>query len=182
MFCLGGSPEEVQADINNRLDGMDDSSIQNVLIQHLCSLACDSYPADVSKELLKRQNFKDKVQLCITKLQGKIPFNSQYLIDFVKSVYARIELVRHHKCNPPSLKANVILIRALPPIAPNFPVTASYKLLISINNAPDDLQCPAIINKHLEPHVLEHFFKTNLCESYLINNEHAFMKFGLPSP
>ncbi|KOB77238.1 Uncharacterized protein OBRU01_04580 [Operophtera brumata] len=182
VFCLGGSPEEIQGDIKSKLDGKDESNIQNELIQHFSSLASDSCPVDLSEELLKQQIFEDKVRLCIQKLQGQIPFNSQYLTDLLKSAYARIGFVRDYKFNHPHLKANVILIRALPDMASNFPVSASYKLLVSMNYAPDDIECPAIINRHLKPHVIEHFYDTNLCESYLMNNEDAFMKFGLLDP
>lgn len=180
VFCLGGSPEELRTDMENRLEEMPDCELQNELIQHISSLATSSSLQSLKTDLLKLQNFDEKVQLCIKKLQGQIPFSSQYLSDFIKSAYARIGFARHYKYDLPLLKANLILIRTLLPITSNFPVTTSYELPVSIAYALDNLECSAIINKLLEPHVLEDFKNRNLCESYLISNEDEFIKWGFP--
>lgn len=181
VFCLGGSPDDLRADIVNRLNGMPEWKLQNELIQHFFGLASVSSPESLASDLLKLENFNDKIKTCIEKLQGQIPYNGKYLSDVIKSAYARIGFVRNYNCDLPLLKGNVVLIRALPSMASNFQVTASYELPVSITYALDDLECPAIINKHLEPHVVQDFYNRNLCESYLMNNEDAFMEFCLSS-
>ncbi|XP_063541568.1 fatty acid synthase-like [Cydia strobilella] len=184
VYCLGGTPEDIQTALEINLKGMSDHKLQDTVLQHLTSLMTGHRIPELTDQLQEAKNWQSKVELCVKTCRGQAPYTSQFIRTYLKAAYNRIELTRNHRVRPHTLRSKIVILRANLRYPFNQQSMARFskqpisvhEIQSSISLAPKNLQCSTIINKYLDPAALEAFENRNHCDSYTINN-HLNMKF-----
>ncbi|XP_045517124.1 fatty acid synthase-like [Pieris brassicae] len=170
VFCLGGAPKDVLAEVNYILNQFkSEEELQNELIQHMLRMNLGN---DSSNVQLKG-TWEEKVSSYIKYLKGKVTSSLQYSREYVLCAYGRINQIRQCKVQVTPLKSQVIFLKSRVSVEScdsyqNYseqPVIV-YNLNTSLANVTKDLQCTAIVNRHLEEKILKAFNKANLCFTY----------------
>ncbi|CAF4885214.1 unnamed protein product [Pieris macdunnoughi] len=170
VFCLGGGPKHVLAEVNHILNQYkSEEELQNELIQHMLrmNLGNDSFNIEL------KGTWEEKVSSYIKYLTGKVSSSLQYSRDYVLCAYGRIKQIRQCKVQVTPLKSQVIFLKSRVSVEfcdsfQNYseqPVIV-YELNTSLANVTKDLQCTAIVNRHLDEEILQAFNRTNLCFTY----------------
>ncbi|XP_052739229.1 fatty acid synthase-like [Bicyclus anynana] len=186
VFCIGGAPGEVQAKFEETFAEFEtEESMQIAVARHMFTLLIDDDDLkDLEHELKNKSTWKEKVSLCVQKLQGRFNHSIQYSQEFIEAAYGRIVQTRRYNSEPRSLHSLLISIRPWSPSSS--PITShslqnhsqqqviEYELEAPLAYAARDLQCAAIVNRHLDRELLEEFDKRNLCETYITDAD-SFM-------
>ncbi|XP_045486955.1 fatty acid synthase [Pieris rapae] len=170
VFCLGGAPKDVLAEVNHILNQYkSEEELQNELIHHMLrmNLGNDTHKIELNG------TWEEKVSSYIKYLTGKVSLSLQYSRDYVSCAYGRIKQIRRCKVQVTTLKSQVIFLKSRLSVESydsfqeysEQPVIV-YELNTPLANVTKDLQCTAIVNRHLEQEILQAFNKTNLCFTY----------------
>ncbi|CAF4885198.1 unnamed protein product [Pieris macdunnoughi] len=170
VFCLGGTPEDIVSEINHVLGQYkSQEDLQDDLIRHMLRMNL----SDTTVQIEFKGTWEEKVSSYVHNLIGKVPLSSQYNRDYIKCAYTRIKQIQNYKVQATPLKSQVIFLKAKLAVESSDslqkysekPVIV-YDLETSLANVARDLRCTAIVNRHLEPKVLQDFNEANLCFTY----------------
>lgn len=181
MFCLGGTPNEIRANLEHKLYGMTEETLQVSLLQYLHYLILREKTPELDIKLREFEKYSDKVKFCVGSLYGRVPYSTQYIEILMDVVHSRIQLMRHCHTEYNVLKAKIIILRAkLPKILVDEFWKLSHQDIVvhdleaTLDHAPDDIRCSSLINKYLGEKILNKFKKTNRCESYITNIQSSY--------
>lgn len=182
MYCLDSSPDALRIQLNSHLGELTDSELQNVVLEHLFQLMTGSVSEELSQYLEQIDGWKTKVDACLYTMRKQGNYSKQYKWSILESAYRRIMFARNYE---PDFKLNseLVLIKGLPhPRAASLP--EDYNLSKYTNkpvkvfniesdhvSAPYDCKVSNIVNKMLDPTLLEDFKKRNLCDTYVIKSK-----------
>ncbi|XP_022124139.2 fatty acid synthase [Pieris rapae] len=175
VFCLGGTPEEMISEVNlvlNQYKSQED--LQDDLIRHMLRMNL----SDKTVQIDLKGTWEEKVSSYVHNLIGKVPLSSQYNQDYIKCAYTRMKQIQKYKVQLTPLKSQVIFLKAKLAVQSSDslqkysekPVLV-YNLETSLANVYRDLRCTAIVNRHLEPKVLQDFDESNLCITYSLKSK-----------
>ena len=182
VFCIGGAPSDVQAVIEEKLkDFKTEEELQNAVLRHMFSLVCSHVTEDLNSVLQKNMSWEEKVSLSVHLMSGQIMHSNQYAKELVNAAYGRIVQARRYNEEPRQLRSQLISLKPSSGHAQSNESNASslqkhslqkvkeYQLDSPFAFAAQNLQCSAIINRHLDDDILEAFNNKNLCETYILN-------------
>lgn len=181
VYCLDSSPDALRIQLKSHLGELTDSELQNVVLEHLSQLMTGSVSEELTQNLEQINEWKGKVDACLYTMRKLENYSKQYKRSILESAYRRILLARNYE---PDFKLNseLVLIKGLPhPMADSLP--EDYNLSKYTNkpvkvfniesdhaSAPYDCKVSNIVNKMLDPTLLEEFKTKNLCETYFIRS------------
>ncbi|XP_049870283.1 fatty acid synthase-like [Pectinophora gossypiella] len=179
VYCLGGTPEELEATINEKLGDFDtDEAFQNALVRHMSELMAEGVSAELDVALKGASNWQEKLNACVNTLLGRVSHSKQYTRLIIESAFARVEQMRRGKVQARKLQSRIVVLRA----ASNSLISSTeeiqrysqkpivvYNLPNSLAHFAKDPRCAAIINRHFDEEVLQTFENRNLCDTYLLN-------------
>lgn len=176
MYCLGGTPKEIQAGFNSKLKNIkDDETLQEFVGRHMVKLMSGDNTNSLDELLKKATTWRERVTYCVRDLTGRVTYSTQYTKELIEAAYSRIVQVKNYSSKPQKLRSLLILMRANID-APEDSLQEysqqpiiKYKLKAPLSCAAKDMRCAAIINRHLEEDLLKAFEHRNLCETYLLN-------------
>lgn len=132
------------------------------------------------QKLEQTDSWQGKVELCINGLKGIVHYSHQYIRCVVEGAYRRIMLAKEYEPDF-KLQSELVLIKGTP--HPKMvglendyglskytmkPVQV-YDIEAEHSSAPYDCRVTNIVNRVLEPKLLEEFKTKNLCWSYVTN-------------
>ncbi|XP_026314570.1 fatty acid synthase-like [Hyposmocoma kahamanoa] len=181
VFCVGGAPEEFQATLKHELrEYQSDEELQNAVIRHMFVLMKGDDDG-LDEELKKVSTWKERIDVCVRLLLGRVPHSAQYAKTLILSAYTRIKLALQYKPQPRQLNSRVILLHSPSMILEDprdTPATllqqyskqpvVVHELQEPLAHAALDLRIPAIINTYFDENIKEAYEKANLCEKYRI--------------
>uniref|UniRef100_A0A2A4K5B4 Ketosynthase family 3 (KS3) domain-containing protein n=1 Tax=Heliothis virescens TaxID=7102 RepID=A0A2A4K5B4_HELVI len=180
VYCLGGTAYDIQADLEYKLRGMTEQSLQVALLQHVQYLLLGASTPELQHRLRELPQFSDKVRQCVRELRGRVSHTSQFVDTLMRAAYARLQLLRHCRTHFTVLDAKVIILRAkLHNPSPVEGLKLSHqdiivhKLESTLAHAPRDLRCSSLINKYLGSDILTKFCKRNRCLKAPINLDYV---------
>nr|XP_049700707.1 fatty acid synthase [Helicoverpa armigera] len=178
VYCLDSSPDVLKIQLGSHLGELTDSELQNVVLKHLYFLMAGSVSDELNQYLDQAQDWGTKVQASMHVLRGCGNFSNQYKWSILESAYRRITFARNYE---PNLKLNseIVLIKGLSDIEESLPedynLSRYSKKPVKVFHiesdhvtAPYDSRVSNIVNKMLDPKLLEEIKKKNLCETYTI--------------
>lgn len=177
VYCLDSSPAALRAQLDAILGSPTDAQLQNAIIKHMYKLMSGRHSTDLEQELETKDNWTDKVELCINKLRGLAKYSNQYKRCLLNSAYNRIVLAREYEPDF-ELESELVLIKGIPhkdmaELADDFGLSKYTKKPVKVfdiesdhASAPQDCRLPNIVNKFLEPQLIEEFKTRNLCWTY----------------
>ncbi|XP_045454233.1 fatty acid synthase-like [Melitaea cinxia] len=179
VFCLGGTPKEIQEHFAEILkDYKTDDELQNAVIRHMYTLLTNNENTEKLDSVLSNQlSWNEKVSACVNLASGQVVHSNQYTEELIKAAYGRILQVRRYNYEPRQLRSQVIFIR---PRSSKICKTSNlqqyslkpviqYEVQAPFAFAAEDLSCSNIVNRHLDPAILAAFEKKNLCETYVLD-------------
>ncbi|XP_063368614.1 fatty acid synthase-like [Cydia amplana] len=185
VFCLGGGPEDFLAALEEQIDATcagegSEQVLQDAVARHMCALM-GSASTQLETELRNASTWREKVDVSVSVLRGRVTYSAQYARALIEAAYARVTLARNAKARvqatPRALQSRVVLLRS-PTAASASPhplqrythlPLAIHDLRAPLAHATDDLRVAAIVNQYLDDEVLQEFENKNLCETYLLN-------------
>ncbi|XP_028028986.1 fatty acid synthase-like [Bombyx mandarina] len=178
VYCLDSSPDAMRAQLDAYIGNLKDSELQDRIVEHMYKLMAGTDSEELKEELRKTEDWPDKVEACINRLKGVVHYSHQYKRSILQGAYRRILLAREYEPNF-QLESELVLMKGIPHPSMGY-LTNDYNLfkyskrpvqVFKLESdhalAPQDCRASNIINKLLDPAVLEEFNKSNLCESYL---------------
>ncbi|XP_038216586.1 fatty acid synthase-like [Zerene cesonia] len=180
VYCIGGAPKEIQMQFTSKLQQFqDETSLQEAVGRHMVEVMLGQCSASLEKSFEKAQTWKEKVDICVRDLRGRVNHSAQYARELIETAYSRIVQVRNYSSKPQKLRSLLILMKpddwstkfsdksslrdySLQPIV-------EYQLKAPLAYATQDLRCAGIINRHLDEEILKAFEHKNTCETYLLN-------------
>lgn len=181
VFCVGGTPEEIQATLIDQMSEYEtEESLQDAVARYMFGLMTGT-TENIDQSTINISSWNEKIEAYVRTLLGRVPHSAQYARGWIEVAYARISQLRSHKIQPRRLLSKIVLLRASSisndtrsneartiQQYSNHPVV-EYQLRAPLAFATYDLRCGAIINRHLDKEILQAYNESNLCESYLIN-------------
>ncbi|KOB76788.1 Uncharacterized protein OBRU01_05233 [Operophtera brumata] len=187
VYCLDSSPEALRAQLDAYLGHLTDAQLQNELVEHMYRLMNGQDSNELIQQLGKTDSWEEKIELCVNKLRGKVNYSHQYKSCIIQGAYRRIMLAREYEPDF-KLESEIVLMRGVPhpkmkkqaddyglskysmkPVHV-FEIEADHRL------APHDSRVSNIVNRFLEPKLLEAYKKQNLCFSYLDDTSKALSR------
>lgn len=183
VFCVGGTPEEIQAALMDQIRGYEtEEALQDAVARYMYGLMTDNTEG-LDQALVNVTSWHDKIEAYVRTLLGRVPHSAHYARSWIEAAYTRISQLRSYKTQPRQLRSKLILLRASSlstDLSSNEATTISmqryskqplvvYQLRAPLAQATYDLRCGAIINRHLNDEIQQAYNESNLCESYLIN-------------
>ncbi|CAH0713903.1 unnamed protein product, partial [Brenthis ino] len=182
VFCIGGSPNEVQTVIEEKLERYNtEEELQNAVMRHMFSLITKENTLDLDKALQESLTWVEKISLTARILYGQVRHSNEYTKEVINAAYSRIVQARCYNAKPRQLQSLLISIR---PSSKrdrqlnnnlhslqnhSLRKVVEYQLESPFAYAAYDLHCSAIVNHHLDEDILKAFDKRNLCKSYITN-------------
>ncbi|XP_063540957.1 fatty acid synthase-like isoform X1 [Cydia strobilella] len=185
VFCLGGGPEDflaaLEEQINTACAGEDSEQVlQNAVARHMCALM-GSASTQLETALRNASTWREKVDVSVSVLRGRVTYSAQYAQALIEAAYARVTQARNARARvqatPRALQSRVVLLRSPTAVSASpHPLQRYTRLPLAIHDlsaplahATDDLRVAAIVNQYLDDEVLQEFENRNLCTSYLLN-------------
>ncbi|PZC84556.1 hypothetical protein B5X24_HaOG204586 [Helicoverpa armigera] len=182
VYCLDSSPDVLKIQLGSHLGELTDSELQNVVLKHLYFLMAGSVSDELYQYLDQAQDWETKVQASMHVLRGCGNFSNQYKWSILESAYRRITFARNYE---PNLKLNseIVLIKGLSDIIEeslpeDYNLSRYTKKPVKVFHiesdhvtAPYDSRVSNIVNKMLDPKLLDEIKKKNLCQTYTIKSK-----------
>lgn len=178
VYCLDSSPDALRAQLDAYIGNLTDSQLQNAIVEHMYKLMSGRHSAELKQELETKDNWNDKVELCVNKLRGLVNYSHQYKRCLLNSAYRRIILAREYVPDY-KLESELVLIKGIPhpnmaKLADDFDLSKYTRKPVKVFNiesdhasAHQDCRVSNIVNRLLEPKLLEEFKNKNLLWTYL---------------
>nr|XP_032526695.1 fatty acid synthase-like [Danaus plexippus plexippus] len=176
VFCIGGTPDEIQARFKKELSLYNtEEALQSEVIRHMFSLMNSDNTDELEMELKNKLTWEEKLTASLQKLLGRVPHSIQYAKEVIEAAYTRINQVRSYVPNLKKLKSIIVFMRPRESLNngqgkeySQNPVV-EYVLEAPLAYAVQDLRCAAYVNRHLDEDILSAFEKRNLLETYILN-------------
>ncbi|XP_063628534.1 fatty acid synthase-like [Cydia splendana] len=185
VFCLGGGPEDfltaLEEQINTACAGEDSEQVlQDTVARHMCALM-GSASTQLATALRNASTWREKVDVSVSVLRGRVTYSAQYARALIEAAYARVTQARNARARiqatPRALQSRVVLLRSPTAVSASpHPLQRYTRLPLAIHDlraplahATDDLRVAAIVNQYLDDEVLQEFENKNICETYLLN-------------
>ncbi|KAI5632208.1 acyl transferase domain-containing protein [Phthorimaea operculella] len=179
IYCVGGTPEDICSTLGTQFGNTDPAQLQNDLIHHAYTLITKTTSDVLNAKLQDTEDWEVKVEVFMDMINGQCSFSKQYLRCYINAIYNRILLARDYVWDQRLLKSKVVVLKAKLPVSSTdssttLPYTV-HELHTTLPHALDDLKCSAIVNKYLDPNILEEFDKGNHCETVLVHESEEFV-------
>ncbi|KAJ0172970.1 hypothetical protein K1T71_011146 [Dendrolimus kikuchii] len=189
VFCVGCLPDEFKSIIEEQLsEYKTEEQLQDAVLRHMCGLMTKGNSSFVEEILKNMSSWGEKVEACVRALLGQVSHSAQYARALIEAAYARILRAGEYEWRLKPLRSRLVLLRAGIPTNPGtvfaplstytLQTPLQYQLSAPLSLALNDLRCASIINRHLDPTIIEEFKNKNLCETYLLNSD-TFMNCGI---
>ncbi|KAJ2942971.1 hypothetical protein O0L34_g15161 [Tuta absoluta] len=180
IYCVGGTPEDICSTLGSQFGNIDPGQLQNDLIHHAYTLITKTTSDVLNAKTKDAKDWEEKVEVFMEMINAQCSFSKQYLRCFINAIYNRIILARDYVWDQRLLKSNIVVLKAKLPASSVDSSTAYYpyavhELHTTLPHALDDLRCSAIVNKYLDPNILEEFNKGNHCETVLVHESEEFV-------
>lgn len=140
---------------------------------------------ELKKELRGLHDWVEKKEAFVQKLRGLAHYSHQYKRSLLQSAYGRIMMAKEYEPKI-KLESKIVLIKGIPhPKARKLP--EDYNLSKFSNQAvkifnieadhalvPNDSRVTNLVNRLLDPQILEEFKNKNLCEIYFADPSKQF--------
>lgn len=179
MYCLDSSPDALRVQLDAYIgSNLSDSELQNRIIEHMYQLMTGQESKELKEEIRKLDHWHEKIEACVISLQHVVNYSHEYKKTLIQSAYRRILLSREYQPDF-KLESELVLMKGIPhPRAKELPhdynLSKYSKHPIKVFDlktdhalAAQDCRVTNIINRFLEPKVLEEFNQKNRCETYL---------------
>ncbi|KAG6451289.1 fatty acid synthase [Manduca sexta] len=177
VYCLDSSPDALRVQINVYLGNITQAQLQNTVIEHAYYLITGFESIELKHDLDNAITWSEKVECCLAKLKGLVNYSNEYKKVILESMYQRFRLAQEYKPKI-KLRSELVLIRGvqnLEQLSDDYGLGVYSEKKVSVHNlgieyklVPRDCRVPNIINRLLEPSLLEIFRKKNLCDTYVI--------------
>ncbi|XP_075977388.1 fatty acid synthase-like [Anticarsia gemmatalis] len=176
VYCLDSSPDAVRVHLDTYLGELTDVELQNIIIKDFFQLISGQKSEPLNEELQILESWSEKVQICLKKLKSLVTYSHEYQRAVLEAIYKRITLSRNYEPKF-RLKSEVVLMKAIDSskvdLADDYnlskyttqPVRV-FDLECDHSSAPYNCRIPNIVNKMLEPELLEKYRQMDLWESY----------------
>lgn len=185
VFCIGFLPDEFKFFLEEELgEYKTQDQLQDAVLRHMFGLMTKEKSDILERIVGSALSWDEKLEACVRALLGHVPHSSQYARSLIEAAYARLLQAREYSGLLKPLRSRLVVLRAASSNIPPSSFTYSLQPLIKhqlkspLAQAFCDLRCASIINKYLDPVLLEEFDKKNLCDTYLLNRD-AFMSTGV---
>ncbi|XP_049878856.1 fatty acid synthase-like [Pectinophora gossypiella] len=179
VFCLGGTPEEFLAILDEELSDIpNDEALQDAVIHHMYTLMTGSEEG-LDKALENSSTWHEKVESCVRMLLGRVAHSAQYARSLLQAAYARLKQGQTYKLQPRELKSKLVLLHAANSHTDVSPAkllqrysqhsVTVHELCEPLAHCTRDLRCSAIINSSIDPELIKSFNERNICDTYLMN-------------
>ncbi|KOB76790.1 Uncharacterized protein OBRU01_05238 [Operophtera brumata] len=178
VYCLDSSPDALRAQLDAYVGHLSDAQLQNNLVEHMYKLMNGQDSAGLMLKLEQINSWEEKIELCVNKLRGIVNFSHQYKRCILQGAYTRIMLAKEYQPNF-KLQSDLVLIRCIPHpkiknLADDYGLSKYTTKLVQVFNieadhtsALYDCRVTSIVNRLLDPKLLEAFKNKNLCFSYV---------------
>ncbi|KOB68669.1 Uncharacterized protein OBRU01_18095 [Operophtera brumata] len=177
VFCLDSSPDALKIQLNAYLGPMTDQELQNSLIEHIYNLLTGQTSTELTTKLEGVVDWSEKINLCIDIVKNSVTYTHEFLRSLVHVSYRRVVMAKEYEPRM-KLESELVLMKGIPhPKAKKLsddyglskystkPIKV-FDLKADHVNALQDCRISNIVNKMLEPGLLEEFKKKNLCKYY----------------
>lgn len=179
IYCLDSSPDALKSQLVAYLGNVPDEQLQNMILEHMYYLMTGQKSIDL-KEVLQihlNENWSMKVDICMRHLRGMVAYSFDFQNYVLESAYNRIKLAKTYECNL-KLNSELILIKGIhhpkmKGLSEDYNLSKYTKSPVRIfpiesdhASAPYNSRVSNIINKRLDPSVLQEFKQENICEFY----------------
>ncbi|XP_059054106.1 fatty acid synthase-like [Achroia grisella] len=177
IYLLGGTPDDIRDSIKMQLASLGDKW-EDALALHMYYLLTGTTSSHLEQQLEKTETWEQTKTIWLKELRQKVTLSTQYMLNQIDTAHSRIKLLFQYKTKTTTaLRSKIVILKAN---MPNLLRTENFERLseqeVSINNldatltyATEDLRCSTIINKYLEPDVIEVFDNNNQCETALLS-------------
>lgn len=184
IFCVDGSPSFMRAALGAHLgtlgEGGARDAVQDRLAAHMYSLMRGGEAPTLARSLAALPTWEDKVDACVNKLRGVANLSNQYKRCILQGAYNRIVLAERYE---PSfrLRSELVLIKGAPhPGTARLPhdyglsrysalPVRVFQVHADHASVPYDCRVTSIVNRLLDPSLIEAFNNKNVCETYVAN-------------
>lgn len=141
-------------------------------------LMSGQHSAELEQELKEIDNWNDKVELCVNKIRGLVNYSHQYKRCLLNNAYRRIILARDYQPDF-KLESELVLMKAIPhsnmaQLPDDYHLSKYTKKPVKVfdidsdhASAYQDCRVSNIVNRLLDPKLLDEFKNKNLCWTYL---------------
>lgn len=125
--------------------------------------------------------WKERIDVCVRLLLGRVPHSAQYARTLILSAYTRIKLALQYQPQPRQLNSKVILLHSPSMVLEDNSDTPAtllqqyskqpvvvHELQERLAHAVLDPRIPALINTYFDENIQTAYEKANLCEDYRI--------------
>lgn len=184
VYCLDSAPGVFRKQFATIAGNTTEEELQNAVAEQIYKLMAHEDSELLKIDLRQVHTWKDKVDVTMNHVSGRIPYSMQYARLQLESAYGRICAANNYdptRLFSRPLKSQLVLIkgRSLKGLdyLPEDYGLSKYSLLKPIiyqldsdhRSIPLNLHCSNIVNRHLGEEIHEQFAHRNLCDTYLDN-------------
>ncbi|KAJ2951593.1 hypothetical protein O0L34_g13747 [Tuta absoluta] len=180
VYCLDSSPDALRVQLDAYLGHQSESQLQNSIIAHLFKVMTGETNEQLTQELKEISEWSKKIDLCLHYLYNRVSYTFEYCKDILEAAYKRMNLALNYKPNF-RLESDIVLLKGIPhPKAETLPYDYNlskyskkpvkvFEINSDVASATEDRKVSNIVNRLLDPSLLEEFKKRNLCETYIVD-------------
>ncbi|KAJ8711413.1 hypothetical protein PYW07_008655 [Mythimna separata] len=176
VFCVGGSPDDLQEILQEQLRAYKtEALLQDSIICHMSKLLVGEDIPNLDDVLRDCTTCSEKVDACMRVLLGRLQYSAQYARGLIEAALASIKRSRDYVAPALKLRSQLVLLRAASanvtapaPVLQRYsqrPV-AVHQLRTPLSFICNDMECQAIINRNLDTEIKSEFEMKNLCIAY----------------
>ncbi|CAH0625662.1 unnamed protein product [Chrysodeixis includens] len=179
VYCLDSSPDALKIQLKSHLGDLTKPELENVVLNHLYETMSGQKSEELQKYLSQENDWLSKVNACMFKLKGLAANSHQYNLSILTSALNRILLAKNYQPEF-KLESEIVLIKGVPhptseDLGEDYSLSKYSKQPVKVFNitsdhvsAPYDTRISNIVNKLLDPSLIEEFRKKNLCNTYAL--------------
>ncbi|KAJ8713074.1 hypothetical protein PYW08_008378 [Mythimna loreyi] len=180
VFCVGGSPDDLQETLEDQLRAYKtEEHLQDAITRHMSKLLIGENIPNFDDVLKDATTWSQKVDACVRALLGRLPYSVQYARGLIEAAMASIKRSRSYVAPALVLRSQLVLLRtssanvtAPGPELQKYsqrPV-AVHQLRTPLSFICYDMECQAIINRNLDTQIKSEFEMKNLCCAYNLSS------------
>ncbi|KAI5631688.1 acyl transferase domain-containing protein [Phthorimaea operculella] len=180
VYCLDSSPDALRIQLDAYLGNLTENQLQNAIITHLFKTMTGESNEQLAKDLEETNEWSKKIDLCLQYLYNRVSYTFEYCKDLIEAAYKKMKLAISYKPDF-KLESEIVLLKGIPhPKADSLPFDYNlskystkpvkvYEINSDVSSATEDLKVSNIVNRLLDPSLLDEFKKRNLCETYIVD-------------
>lgn len=177
VFCLDSSPASVPLHLDAYLGKLTEIELQNLIITEIFEIMTRKSSEVLYEELQKHETWAKKVEVGLKNLKQYIKYSRDYQKAILDSTYKRITLSRDYDPNL-KLKSEIVLMRSIShprakTLSDDYNLSKYSEKPVKVFQIESDHQSAPyysgvsnIVNKMLEPELIEKYKNMNLCDIY----------------